>query len=105
MVAKNEDLAVTSESFRVVQLKNCIAALDLMAEKTRQLLTDLEGSVEYEHEHLGPEPSGILQMYVSRVDRSIENRCGNLRSTLRAIERERLRAQNEIDVASRVTKI
>jgi hypothetical protein len=98
----NDDIAVTAANFRAVRLKDCMAALDLMLAKTQQTLAELEPCARHEHEHARPEPSGILQMYVSRLDQSAETRCRNLRSTMRAIERERHRAQNELSAVLQV---
>jgi hypothetical protein len=96
MVAMHDDVMAGSENFRAVRLRNCIAALDLMTAKTQQMLAELELGARDEVAPLKPNRSSILQLYVSRLDQSIEARCQNLRSTLRAIERERLRAQNEL---------
>ena len=97
----NDDLA-TATNFRSVQLTNRIAALDLMKAKTREMLEELEPDATHEREHSGSRSSSILQMYVSRLDQSAEVRCQNLRSTLRAIERERVRAKSELNMASLV---
>lgn len=90
-----------SDDFRASRLRQCIAALDLMTAKTEQMLSDLESHVPIDAEHVRPERSNILQMYVTRIDQSVENRCRNLRSTLRAIDRERQRAQSELNGGSR----
>ena len=96
--------AVTPANFRAARLRNCIAALDLMTAKTQQLLAELEPDAKLEQERPKPERSSILQLYVSRVDDTVERRCENLRATLHAIERERVNAEIELGVALRATE-
>jgi len=92
----SENLALSAADFRAAQLKTCIAALDLMTAETQKMLAELEPCAGHEHEQVKAERSSILQLYVARVDQSAETRCRNLRSTLRAIERERDRAQYQL---------
>ena len=95
----SEQSVNSPRAFRAAQLRNCIAALDLLTTKTQQMLADLEPYVEDRPEPSSPQGTSILQMYVSRIDQSVETRCKNLRATLRAIERERLVAQRELEIA------
>lgn len=83
--------------FRVDEMKRRMATLDGMKADAERKLSDLEDSVARERQRAGD--SDIGRLAFPSFLRSIEVRRENLRATLKEIERERVTAQADLNVA------
>ncbi|MEJ0043930.1 MAG: flagellar FliJ family protein [Rhizomicrobium sp.] len=94
---KRGDTLIRLRRFRVDEMKRRMATLDGMKADAERKLADLEDSVARERHRAGD--SDIGRLAFPSFLRSIEARRENLRATLKDIERERVTAQSELNVA------
>ena len=94
---KRGDTLIRLRRFRVDEMKRRMATLDGMKADAERKLADLEDSVARERQRAGD--SDIGRLAFPSFLRSIEARRENLRATLKDIERERVTAQAELNVA------
>jgi len=94
---KRGDTLIRLRRFRVDEMKRRMATLDGMKADAERKLSDLEDSVTRERQRAGD--SDIGRLAFPSFLRSIEARRENLRATLKDIERERVTAQGELNVA------
>lgn len=94
---KRGDTLIRLRRFRVDEMKRRMATLDGMKADAERKLADLEESVARERQRAGD--SDIGRLAFPSFLRSIESRRENLRATLKEIERERVTAQADLNVA------
>ena len=94
---KRGDTLIRLRRFRVDEMKRRMATLDGMKADAERKLADLEDSVARERQRAGD--SDIGRLAFPSFLRSIEARRENLRATLKDIERERVTAQADLNVA------
>lgn len=94
---KRGDTLIRLRRFRVDEMKRRMATLDGMKADAERKLADLEDSVARERQRAGD--SDIGRLAFPSFLRSIESRRENLRATLKEIERERVTAQADLNVA------
>ena len=94
---KRGDTLIRLRRFRVDEMKRRMATLDGMKSDAERKLADLEDSVARERQRAGD--SDIGRLAFPSFLRSIEARRENLRATLKDIERERVTAQADLNVA------
>ena len=94
---KRGDTLIRLRRFRVDEMKRRMATLDGMKADAERKLADLEDSVARERQRAGD--SDIGRLAFPSFLRSIEARRENLRATLKDIERERVAAQADLNVA------
>ncbi len=94
---KRGDTLIRLRRFRVDEMKRRMATLDGMKADAERKLSDLEDSVARERQRAGD--SDIGRLAFPSFLRSIETRRENLRATLKEIERERVTAQADLNVA------
>ena len=94
---KRGDTLIRLRRFRVDEMKRRMATLDGMKADAERKLADLEDSVARERQRAGD--SDIGRLAFPSFLRSIEVRRENLRATLKEIERERVTAQADLNVA------
>jgi flagellar export protein FliJ len=94
---KRGDTLIRLRRFRVDEMKRRMATLDGMKADAERKLSDLEDSVARERHRAGD--SDIGRLAFPSFLRSIETRRENLRATLKEIERERVTAQADLNVA------
>ncbi|HEY4942864.1 MAG TPA: flagellar FliJ family protein [Rhizomicrobium sp.] len=94
---KRGDTLIRLRRFRVDEMKRRMATLDGMKADAERKLSDLEDSVARERQRAGD--SDIGRLAFPSFLRSIEVRRENLRATLKEIERERVTAQADLNVA------
>jgi len=94
---KRGDTLIRLRRFRVDEMKRRMATLDGMKADAERKLSDLEDSVARERQRAGD--SDIGRLAFPSFLRSIDVRRENLRATLKDIERERVTAQAELNVA------
>ncbi|MEJ0028200.1 MAG: flagellar FliJ family protein [Rhizomicrobium sp.] len=94
---KRGDTLIRLRRFRVDEMKRRMATLDGMKADAERKLADLEDSVARERQRAGD--SDIGRLAFPSFLRSIEARRENLRATLKDLERERVTAQSELNVA------
>ena len=94
---KRGDTLIRLRRFRVDEMKRRMATLDGMKADAERKLADLEDSVTRERQRAGD--SDIGRLAFPSFLRSIESRRENLRATLKEIERERVAAQADLNVA------
>jgi len=91
------DTLLRLKRFRVDEMKRRIAAIDAMKADLERKLADLDDNVAREKQRAGD--SDIGRLAFPSFLRSIEARRENLRATLKDIERERVTAQADLNVA------
>lgn len=91
---KRTNTLIRLRRFRVDEMKRRLATLDGMKADAERKLADLEDSVTREKQRAGD--SDIGRLAFPSFLRSIETRRGNLRDTLKDIERERVQAQDDL---------
>ncbi len=94
---KRGDTLIRLRRFRVDEMKRRMATLDGMQADAERKLADLEESVARERQRAGD--SDIGRLAFPSFLRSIEARRENLKATLKDIERERVSAQADLNVA------
>ncbi|MEI9990003.1 MAG: flagellar FliJ family protein [Rhizomicrobium sp.] len=94
---KRGDTLIRLRRFRVDEMKRRMATLDGMKSDAERKLADLEDSVARERQRAGD--SDIGRLAFPSFLRSIEARRENLKATLKDIERERVTAQADLNVA------
>jgi flagellar FliJ protein len=94
---KRGDTLIRLRRFRVDEMKRRMATLDGMKADAERKLADLEDSVARERQRAGD--SDIGRLAFPSFLRSIDVRRENLRATLKDIERERVAAQTDLNVA------
>ena len=94
---KRGDTLIRLRRFRVDEMKRRMATLDGMKADAERKLADLEDSVARERQRAGD--SDIGRLAFPSFLRSIEVRRENLRARLKEIERERVTAQADLNVA------
>jgi len=94
---KRGDTLIRLRRFRVDEMKRRMATLDGMKADGEKKLSDLEDSVARERQRAGD--SDIGRLAFPSFLRSIETRRENLRATLKEIERERVIAQADLNIA------
>src|ERR1700761_3602692 len=88
------DTLLRLKRFRVDEMKRRIAAIDAMRADLEKKLSDLDDNVAREKQRAGD--SDIGRLAFPSFLRSIESRRENLRNTLKEIEREQTKAQEDL---------
>jgi flagellar export protein FliJ len=94
---KRGDTLIRLRRFRVDEMKRRMSTLDGMKADAERKLADLEESVARERQRASD--SDIGRLAFPSFLKSIEARRENLRATLKEIERERVTAQADLNVA------
>jgi flagellar export protein FliJ len=94
---KRGDTLIRLRRFRVDEMKRRMSTLDGMKADAERKLADLEDSVARERQRASD--SDIGRLAFPSFLKSIEARRENLRATLKEIERERVTAQEDLNVA------
>jgi flagellar export protein FliJ len=94
---KRTNTLIRLRRFRVDEMKRRLATLDAMKADAERKLADLEDSVVRERQRAGD--SDIGRLAFPSFLKSIESRRENLRATLKDLETERVKAQDDLTTA------